>query len=134
MLNKYGAKCHECSVWVEAGAGEARKVEGKWRVFHTPPCPTGRAATVPAKPAAKAANRPGLDAQIAALVREYGAISVLQSLADTLRDAVTWQKIANYVAEPTTLADTSPGPVASRRIADRIDGYDRDDLGETPDF
>ena len=27
-----------------------------------------------------------------------------------------------------------PGPKALRRIADRIDGYDRDDLGESPDY
>jgi len=27
-----------------------------------------------------------------------------------------------------------PGPLAERRIADRIDGYDRDDLGESPDY
>jgi hypothetical protein len=27
-----------------------------------------------------------------------------------------------------------PGPKAEQRIADRIDGYDRDDLGESPDY
>jgi len=28
----------------------------------------------------------------------------------------------------------APGERAAKRIADRVDGYDRDDLGESPDF
>lgn len=48
--NKFGAKCLDCGVFVEAGQGRTRKgASGKWEVRHTAPCPT--ASEAPATPA-----------------------------------------------------------------------------------
>jgi hypothetical protein len=44
--NRYGSKCVNCGVWVEAGVGRLTNESGRWVVSHIPPCPTP-AAKVP---------------------------------------------------------------------------------------
>lgn len=50
--NKFGAKCLDCGVWVEAGEGRTRKGStGKWEVRHVAPCPTeSESDAAPARP------------------------------------------------------------------------------------
>jgi hypothetical protein len=48
-MNRYGAKCANCGVWVEAGQGRLTNTNGpgatsgRWVVSHIPPCPTPEA-------------------------------------------------------------------------------------------
>lgn len=48
--NKFGAKCVVCGVYVQAGAGETTKNNGKWEVRHVQPCPTAEQAAEAAAP------------------------------------------------------------------------------------
>jgi hypothetical protein len=52
--NRYGGKCHKCTVWVEAGAGALVGSAGAgWRVEHlADACPAPKAKATPAAPPA----------------------------------------------------------------------------------
>lgn len=51
---------------------------------------------------------------------------------------INWENPELYCAHTDERIDCAygedPARVAGRRAADRIDGYDRDDLGESPDY
>lgn len=65
---------------------------------------------------------------------------IVSRLADMARDgwrnatANEYQPLEKELAEIDVKLGNAPSRRGAQRNADRIDGYDRDDLGESPDF
>lgn len=64
--------------------------------------------------------------QLRQLVRLHGADPIIRAALAIKREQRDVQAVSDYIRDAERRHE--------KRIADRIDGYDRDDLGESPDY